>query len=251
MQTKSKIMSIKATWLGHACVLLESSNKTILIDPWIENPKFPGEEYMPSKIDLMLVTHGHYDHFGNVIELAKKYNSSIIVIVEMANYIRSQLDESYSGEIVGMNLGGTYDFEDVKISLVPSSHSSSLLTSDPKTYDKREAIYLGSATGYVIHFPDGNSFYHCGDTGATKEMEVIADLFSPKYGFLTIGGHFTMDPKGAAYASKMLRLKGVIPIHWGTFIPPLTGTPDELKAYLKDSGIEIYTLNPGDSKEFS
>ena len=236
-------MKTTVKWLGHACVLIESGGKTIIFDPWIENPKFPGKEHLPEKLDLMLVTHGHFDHLGNSVELAKKYHPSIVVIAEMSDYFESVLGKSYEGKIVGMNFGGTYDFEGVKITMVPSSHSSGY-------NDNGTMIYMGSPGGYVVKLPDGNSFYHCGDTGVTMEMKITAELFEPMYGLLAIGGHYTMDPKGAAYAAKMMNLKAVIPIHWGTFVPPLNGTPDELIYHLEDSEVNVLKLEPGEYLDF-
>ncbi len=110
-------------------------------------------------------------------------------------------------------------------------------------------LYLGSAGGYVVEFPDGNSFYHCGDTGVTAEMKITRKLFRPKYGLLAIGGHYTMDPRGAAYAAKKMKLKKVFPIHWGTFLPPLVGTPEELEEALKGEEISVEKWQPGSSVE--
>jgi L-ascorbate metabolism protein UlaG (beta-lactamase superfamily) len=235
-------MTVKVTWLGHACVLLDNDDTTILIDPWIENPKFPNDSFNPEKIDVILVTHGHNDHFGNVLKLAKQYKSTIPVIHEMSLFLMDKLGD-FGGKIVGMNFGGTYEYNNIKITLVPSSHSSGFS-------DDEGVHYLGSPGGYVVSFPDGNSFYHCGDSGVTNEMEITKDLFGPKFGLLAIGGHYTMDPAGAAYAAKMLNLKVVLPIHWGTFVPPLNGTPEELKSKLTDSGIEVKSWKPGDTLEF-
>ena len=236
-------MTTKVKWLGHACVLLEHEGKTVIIDPWIENPKFPGDEHKPEKIDLMLITHGHNDHFGNAMELAKQHKPTIAVIHEMSVFLNSQLGNDFGGTVVGMNFGGTYDFNGIKVTMVPSSHSGGY-------HDGTTMHYLGSPGGYVVSFPDGNSFYHCGDTGVTKEMKITKDLFSPRIGLLAIGGHYTMDPRGAAYAAKMMGLSSVIPIHWGTFVPPLNGTPEELRKELEGSGIEVKELSPGGSLEF-
>lgn len=231
-------MAVKITWLGHACVQLEFEGRIVLIDPWLDNPKFPGESYKPSHIDIMLITHGHNDHFGNAITLAEEFKPKIPVIHEMSVYLQSK-----GVEAIGMNFGGTIDFDGIKVTMVPSSHSAG--------YGADEGIiYMGSAGGYVISFPDGNIFYHCGDTGVTKEMAITRELFAPKFGMLAIGGHYTMDPRGAAYAAKMMKLEKVLPIHFGTFIPPLVGTPEELESELSGSGIEVIKWQPGDSIEF-
>lgn len=230
-------MTVILTWLGHACVSLEYENIVVLIDPWLDNPKFPGDEFRPKKIDLMLITHGHNDHgVENAIELGKEFKPTIPVIHEMSLYLMGQGLEN----VVGMNFGGTFEFKGIKVTMVPSSHSGGFSSPDG-------VLYLGAPGGYVVTFPDGNSFYHCGDTGVSKEMVITRELFKPKYGILSIGGHYTMDPKGAAYASIMMKLKKVYPIHWGTFIPPLVGTPQELTKELDGSGIDVEEWTPGTS----
>ncbi len=108
-------MTVKVTWLGHACVQLEYEDKVVLIDPWISNPKFPGEEFKPKKIDLMLITHGHNDHFGEAISLAKEFKPTIPVMHEMSVYLAQQGVEN----VVGMNFGGTYDHDGIKVTMVP------------------------------------------------------------------------------------------------------------------------------------
>lgn len=231
-------MTTKVTWLGHACILLEHEDTTIIIDPWLDNPKSPGIK--PDKIDVMLITHGHNDHFGNAIELAQEYKPATIpVIHEMSVYLQSKGVEN----VVGMNFGGIVKHNEIKIAMVPSSHSAGFSQGD-------QMHYMGTAAGYVISFPDGNIFYHCGDTGVTAEMNITKELYCPTIGLLAIGGHYTMGPKQAAYAAKMMNLRTVIPIHWGTFVPPLNGTPDKLKKHLDETSIEVKAMEPGDSIEF-
>ena len=142
-----------------------------------------------------------------------------------------------------MNYGGMVNSKEIKIALVPSSHSSGFS-------DETGMQYMGTPAGYVISFPDGNIFYHCGDTGVTAEMNIIRDLYCPTIGLLAIGGHYTMGPKQAAYAAKMMNLRTVIPIHWRTFVPPLNGTPEKLMNHLDESTIEVKALEPGESIEF-
>ncbi|MCH8905898.1 MAG: metal-dependent hydrolase [Candidatus Heimdallarchaeota archaeon] len=232
-------MTVKITWLGHACVQLEYEGKVIIVDPWIENPKFPGDDFKPKKIDLMLITHGHSDHFGNAIELAKEFNPQIPVIYEMSLYLESKGVENVSG----FNFGGVYDFEGIKVALVPSSHSGG-------RNEDGTVLYLGSAAGYVIAFPDGNIFYHCGDSGVTAEMQVISELYAPNIGLLSAGGFYTMGSRGVAHTAKMMGLKYVVPIHWGTFPPLSDDAPNKIRAKLDGTGTEVIGLNPGDAHEF-
>lgn len=233
-------MTVKVTWLGHACIQLDYEDTTILIDPWIGNPKFPGDAYKPKKIDLMLITHGHNDHFGNAVELAKEFKPTIPVMHEMSVYLQKIGIEN----AIGMNFGGTVEFKGIKVTMVPSSHSGGY------NDDNGNMHYLGNPGGYVLTFPDGHVFYHSGDTGVTNDLKIISELFKPTIAFLCIGGHYTMDPKGAAYAAKMMDLKQIIPIHWGTFVPPLVGTPEELKNNLTNTNINVIGLSPGDSHTF-
>ncbi|MDH5402512.1 MAG: metal-dependent hydrolase, partial [Candidatus Heimdallarchaeota archaeon] len=144
--------------------------------------------------------------------------------------------------VVGMNFGGTFEYEGIKITMVPSSHSSGYNSNG-------DVLYLGNPGGYVIEFPDGNILYHCGDTGVSADMKIIADLFQPKIGMLAIGGHYTMDSIGAAYAAQLLGLKSIIPIHYGTF-PILAGNPNDLTHALDGTGIAVHAINPGESVNF-
>lgn len=236
-------MTVNVKWLGHAAVQLDYEGTTVVIDPFFTgNPKFPGDEHKPENIDLLLITHGHNDHYGDAVSLIKEHDPTVPVIHELSIYLGKQAPDAEN--IVGMNFGGTFEHESgIKVTMVPSTHSAGFQDGNGKVH------YVGTPGGYVVTFPDGNSFYHCGDTGANKEMKVTADLFSPKVGLLAIGGHYTMDPKGAAYAAKMMGLDSIIPIHYGTF-PPLQGNPDQLKQELEGSGIEVKDIEPGDSVEF-
>ena len=234
-------MTVNIKWLGHACVLLEYENKTILIDPWLDNPKFPGPEHKPTKVDVLLITHGHNDHFGNAVEFAKEVKPAMIPVMhEMSVYLAAKGVEN----AVGMNYGGIVDHEGIKIAMVPAMHSAGF-------NDNGEMVHMGSPGGYIIAFPDGNIVYHSGDTMAFSDMSVLADLYSPTIGLLSIGGHYTMGPKQAAYAAKLMNLKEIIPIHYGTFVPPLNGTPEKLVQHLNGTGIAVHALKPGESHEFS
>lgn len=225
------------TWLGHATALITTPKGTqILIDPFIEqNPKYPHGYKLPETIDLILLTHGHGDHIADAVPVAKKYDSQVVGMVEVIGWVQSKgVDNG-----VGMNLGGTYKFKDVSVSLVEAHHSSSIQDGD-------KTLYAGEAGGFVIAIEDGPVIYHAGDTSLFSDMQLIRDLHTPEIGLLPIGDHYTMGPKAASLAAKYLALKAVIPIHYGTW-PLLTGTPEELSDHLQETKIEVLSLVPGEA----
>jgi L-ascorbate metabolism protein UlaG (beta-lactamase superfamily) len=223
------------TWLGHSAVLITTGKGTqILIDPFLEhNPKYPKGYKLPEKIDLLLLSHGHDDHISDAVSVAKKHKAQAVGIFELVSWLQTKGVE----DIVGMNLGGTYKFRDVAVSLVDAKHSSSIQDGD-------DIIYAGVAAGFVLTIDGGPVLYHAGDTSLFSDMTLIKDLYSPEIGLLPIGDHYTMGPKAAALAAGYLGLKTVIPIHFGT-IPQLTGTPEELETHLRKSGVEVLKLTPG------
>ncbi|HWG19423.1 MAG TPA: metal-dependent hydrolase [Terracidiphilus sp.] len=226
---------LRITWLGHATVLIQTAKGTnILIDPFIENnPKYPRSFQLPSTIDYVLLTHGHGDHISDVAPVAKKHGSTVVAIYELADYVAKQGVE----KTMGMNLGGTVQLDDVTATMVDAKHSSG-------AQDKDGTHYVGVAAGYVMTPGEGPVLYHAGDTCVFGDMRLIGELYKPEVAMLPIGGHFTMDPKEAATAVKLLGANTILPIHWGTF-PMLTGTPQAL-ARLVGSGAKVVEWSPGD-----
>lgn len=225
------------TWLGHSVVLITTPKGTnILIDPFIEhNPKYPKDYKLPEKIDLLLLTHGHYDHTADAVPVAKKHQSQVVGIFELVSWVQSKGVEN----VVPMNLGGSYKHADVTLSLVEARHSSSIQDGD-------KFLYAGDAGGFVIAVENGPVIYHAGDTSVFSDLKIIRELYAPEIGLLPIGDHFTMGPKAAALAANYLGIKTVIPIHYGT-MPQLTGTPKELSSHLAGTGIDVLALEPGGS----
>ena len=228
-----KLDGIKLTWLGHATFRIETpGGKTIFVDPWVMgNPACPPAEKEVKKIDVMLCTHGHFDHIGDAVEIAKKHNPTVVCIADMAKW----LEKKGVKNISGMNKGGTQTVGDIKVTMVHADHSCGITDGD-------QIIYGGEATGFVIHFSNGIKIYHAGDTNVFGDMAIIRDLYMPDVVMLPIGDHYTMSPREAAYAVNLLKPKTVIPMHFGTF-PVLTGKPSELHKLAP--AVEIVEMKPG------
>lgn len=228
----------RITWLGHATVLIQTAKGTsVLIDPFMAgNPKYPKDFELPSKLDFILLTHGHGDHISDVVPVAKKHGSTVVAIYELADYVAGHgVDKD---KTIGMNLGGTVQLNDVAATMVEAKHSSG-------AQDEKGTHYVGVAAGYVLTIAGSPVLYHAGDTAVFSDMKLIADLYQPEVAMLPIGGHFTMGPKEAAVAAKFLGAKTVLPLHFGTF-PPLKGTPAEV-AKLVGPGVQVVDWKPGDT----
>jgi L-ascorbate metabolism protein UlaG (beta-lactamase superfamily) len=227
------------TWFGHACVqVVTPGGKTILIDPWFGNPRSPRTPESVDRCDLMLVTHGHSDHLGNAVQIASRTRPAWPAIHELSLW----LARNYAGKdsVVGMNKGGTVEAAGLKVTMTSADHSAGEWNAGGET-----TLYLGEPVGFLVELEDGTRLYHAGDTAVFGDMRLIAELFHPDLAMLPIGGHYTMDPTGAALAVELLGVRHVLPIHYGTF-PLLAGTPDELRTALAARGLGDVTVHdPG------
>ena len=231
-------LGVSITWLGHATVLYRSAKgTTVLADAWVEgNPACPAAAKNLKSVDLMLITHGHFDHIQDAVELAQQHKPQIGCIFETGLWLQRKGAQNVSP----MNKGGSQKINDVRVTMVDARHSCGILEDDGSV------TYGGEACGYVVEFENGFRIYHAGDTAVFGDMKIIAELYQPHLVFLPIGDLFTMSPKEAAYACRLMQAKRVVPMHYATF-PPLVGTPEELRQLTKDLGTEVIALRPGET----
>jgi len=225
---------MKIQWLGHSAFLLHGRDR-ILIDPFLTgNPK---AAVKPDDVDcdIICVTHGHFDHLGDAVAIARRTGAEVACIVEMSLYL-----EKCEVKATGFNLGGTIKLRDTKISMVPAFHSSSI---------GAPGLEFSAAmpTGMVID--SGKVVYHAGDTAVFGDMKLVGDLYKPDVALLPIGGFFTMDPRQAALATKLIRPKIVVPMHYSTW-PQIEQDPKEFESLVKkESKAKVKIMTPGEVME--
>ncbi len=221
------------TWLGHASFRIDTSGgKRVYVDPWLGNPMCPDSEKEPERIDLIALTHGHGDHVGETVELAKRFGCPVIALVELRGWLAGQgLSDDTSQ---APNKGGTAEAAGIKVTLTDANHSSSC----------DDGTYLGEPAGLVLELEDGFKVYFAGDTNVFGDMQLIGRIYEPDVAVLPIGDHFTMGPREAAVALELLGTRRCVPCHYGTF-PLLSGSPDELRQLAPD--VEILAIDPGET----
>ncbi len=230
---------VHLTYLGHATFMAKSAGgKNVLIDPWVmNNPACPEPLKELERVDMMLITHGHFDHIGDAIAIGKKHTPKAIGIYEVCLWLEKKGLKS----TLPMNKGGSQSVDGIRITMVHADHSCGLLEEDGSI------IYGGEAVGYVVEFENGFSIYHAGDTNVFGDMKIIGELYRPEVALLPIGGLYTMSPREAAYALRLLGAKKVIPMHYATF-PALVGTPSQLRELTRDiADLEVIEVKPGET----
>jgi len=225
---------MKITFLGHAAVLItEIEGKyNVIIDPFITgNPAYP-KDFKLSKIDYILVTHGHGDHLGDTVEICKSDGATVISNFELSEYLQKK-----GCKVHPMHVGGVHYFDFGKVKLTPAIHGSGIR-------DGENVIYGGNPCGFLVK-AEGKVIYHAGDTGLTKEMELIKDV---DLAFIPIGGNFVMDVEDAITAVDMITPKNVVPIHYNTW-DIIKADPEKFKAEVGKLGVNCLIMKPGETIE--
>src|SRR5437870_12904290 len=249
------------TWHRHATFQIVTPNGAVLlIDPWLTNPVNPNVKNKKDpladlkKVDYILITHRHFDHVCDAVAIAKKTGARLVTNFELGTNL-SKLQgypKSQMGFDTLMNIGGeiTIANGEVVVAMTPAVHSSGLGT--PFAKDREEEPELaagGNAAGFVLQIRNGPTIYHSGDTAYFKDMEIIGEQYAPDVALLNIGGHFGMEPAMAARAAASVRVKLVIPMHFGTF-PVLTQDTTFFRQALKKQGVPFRQLHPGETIAF-
>ena len=230
-------MSLSFQWLGHSTFLFTSPNgKKILIEPWVQgNPACPDSAKKLPPLDLILITHGHSDHAGDAVSIARSSGAHVIANYEICLWLESKGIQ----HTAPMGCGGTQKIGEIAITMVNAVHTSSIS-------ENGVTIPLGNPVGFVIRFEDGTTIYFAGDTDLFGDMRLIAEMHKPAIAFLPMGDRFTMGPAAAARAVDFLGVKQVVPMHYGTF-PFLTGTVAELRQLVEPKQVQILSLKPGET----
>lgn len=246
----------KIKWFGHAAFSITTPNgKVLLIDPWLNNPSNPeakdGKDPLSAiaKVDYILLTHGHRDHVGDAVAIARKTGAALISNPELAgNLVKlSDFPAKQAGTDAIMGIGGEIQIAggEVTVGMTPAIHSSSVF--NPKAgANEPERADGGNPAGFVVIIKNGPTIYHSGDTAYFKDMEIVGENYSVDVALLNIGGHFGMEPRMAAQAAQAVRARLAVPQHFGTF-PGIAQNAGGFAAELKKLKINFYEMKPGET----
>ncbi len=226
---------MKVSFHGHSVVKVETNGKTILFDPFITGNGMTDLKLEDVKPDVIILTHGHNDHVGDTVELAKKHDALVIANFELSTILGWQGVE----KVHGMSIGGAYEFDFGKVKLTPAFHGSGFETSD------KQLIYCGQPAG-VLFTAEGKTIFHAGDTALFSDMKLIGSRHPIDVAFVPIGDNFTMGPEDAALAVEFLNPKVAVPIHFNTF-PPIKQNPEHFINLLANHNGKV--LQPGECIE--
>lgn len=229
---------MKVTWLGHSTFLLEGSRK-VLIDPFLSGNPLAAKKPEEVHAEFILVTHGHGDHLGDTVSIAKRIKAKVVCIHELSRILCK-----YGVEVVGMNIGGTAKFNNLKVTLVPAVHSADIED------EFGNIVSAGTPVGFVVEM-DNVTVYHTGDTNVFMDMKLIGELYEPDIMLLPIGDYYTMGIKEAVKALELVKPKIAIPMHYDTF-PVIKQDPKEFEKAVRAAklDVKVVVLKPGESFDY-
>ncbi|RPJ95826.1 metal-dependent hydrolase [Rummeliibacillus sp. TYF005] len=217
---------MQISYHGHSIVKIKTKGYTILIDPFITGNHLTDLSVKEEHPDVILLTHGHNDHVGDTVEIAKQSGALVVAPNELAEYLSWQGIKTHP-----MHIGGAHQFDFGKVKLTQAFHGSSYITND------QQIIYTGMPAGILL-FIEGKVIYHAGDTALFSDMKLLGDIHPIDVALLPIGDNFTMGPEDAARAVDFLKPKEVIPIHYNTF-PVIEQDPQEFAKMVSFTSVRV------------
>jgi len=243
-------MNLTITWLGHASFKIQDNQGTVVyMDPWItDNPSCTTQLEEIRDANIVCVTHGHFDHFGDALAIVKRTGAKLVCSPDIGWYAHSKGVEREK-ESITMDIGGSIQLENIAISMVQAIHTCELYGEEWKS--EKKILPGGGSCGYILRFSDPGSsanvsVYYAGDTDVFVDMKTIAELYEPDISILPIGDKYTMGIRGAALAAAWLRSKVIIPMHFGTF-PALEQDPNRFVSLVNEKApdSEVKVMKPG------